>query len=67
MRPGPPCSIGLVIAEMSDEQRELMNGALRNQRVRGSDITRALQSNGHAISKWSLAHHRRGDCSCPKV
>lgn len=62
--PGPPCSVGVALAAMKEEDRLLLESAASRPEVRKSDLARALRDAGHPVSAWSLRHHYRKDCSC---
>ncbi len=62
-RPGYRCSVCTLLTELPAEDAEALQDALRTPEVQGSQIARALQSEGYDIKQNTVTRHRRGDCS----
>lgn len=65
VRRGPACKIGLILGDMTPEDREDLEVALADIVFPGTGIARALQSEGYEVSTQMIQRHRRGDCGCP--
>ena len=58
------CSVAVALHSLSVEDRALAYGALADQEYGTTQIARALQSEGLAVSATGVARHRKGDCAC---
>ncbi len=62
-RPGFRCSVCKLLAELPADDAEALREAVIDPMVQGSQIARALQSEGYDIKQNTVTRHRRGDCS----
>ena len=60
------CGVSAVLETLADDDRAALLDALGNGAYRSSDITRALQDEGHEIGYDAVSRHRRGACKCPR-
>lgn len=69
-RPGPTCTVAVILAQLPEEDAAQLEAAIDNPSVSGSSIAGTLTRNGHAVSdKTVLRHRRRGSatgCRCPR-
>lgn len=69
--PGPRCTVALILAQISDDERGSLTRLIDNPTVPGSRIAEALTKNGYEITdKTVLRHRKRGTstgCRCSKV
>lgn len=64
---GPRCAVALALEAMDDDDAAVLQAALDDkQGKQASVISRALKAVGHEVGGYSLARHRRGDCSCDR-
>lgn len=61
------CGIAVLLSGLSPEARQLVVVALGNQRLSNSAISTVLRKRvgDSAPRQFTVARHRRGDCSCP--
>lgn len=57
-RKGPPCSVGLLLAFMSKDDRAALVAALADPSIESRTIWRVLVEEGHEISDTPIARHR---------
>jgi len=62
-RRGSPCTVGLLLADLSDDDARELRGALASG-MQHAAIVRALTSEGHKFIASTIARHRRGECAC---
>ena len=62
-RRGSPCTVGVLLTELSDDDARELRGALASGMAHTS-IMRALASEGHRFIASTIARHRRGECAC---
>jgi DNA-binding MurR/RpiR family transcriptional regulator len=63
MRSGRRCTACVVIAEMTDDDRDTMSALLNDPSVSVMTIVRACQKAGYSrIGEGTLKRHRRGEC-----
>jgi hypothetical protein len=60
---GPRCSIGRLIATLSDKDAAAVKEALASDHGH-TTIARWLMAAGHKVNDHTIAHHRRKNCSC---
>jgi len=65
---GPPCGVSRMLELLSEEDREAVESVL-SQRANGQGISNRklheiLVAEGHVVSYYSLASHRRKQCRC---
>lgn len=58
------CTIGAILADMSDIDRSGLQQALDTPAFTGTAITAILKRRGHQISSHTVQRHRRGGCGC---
>lgn len=58
------CTIGMILADMSDIDRAGLEKALATPAFTGTAITAILKRRGHHISSHTVQRHRRGGCGC---
>ncbi|MFZ5863028.1 MAG: hypothetical protein ACOYXR_09340 [Nitrospirota bacterium] len=63
-RKGPPCSMSVILAALSDKDRDVLLAALQDRTVTNPQISRVLEREGHNIAAHTIGNHRRGSCSC---
>lgn len=62
-RPGFRCSVCKLLDDLTPEDGDALRAALRDPQVQGSQIARALMSEGHDVKQNTVTRHRRGDCT----
>ena len=62
-KPGPTCTVCILIPTLSDADREALEAAMTDLAVTASAIARALQSEGHDVSPETLRRHRAQRCA----
>lgn len=65
--PEPPpvlCAVGRLLVSLPDDERDALQGALKNPEWTHSAIRRALDAEGYSMSHSTVSRHRRGDCPC---
>ena len=62
-RPGPTCTVCILVPTLSGADREALEAAMTDLAVTASAIARALQSEGHDISPETLRRHRSQRCA----
>lgn len=66
---GSPCSLGVILARLDDEDREALLTALGTPEQRGLPapvIYAALVADEHTLSLQQINRHRSGQCRCAK-
>ena len=63
VRPGYRCTVCKLLTELAEDDSAALLEALRDPTVQGTQIARALQSEGHDVKQNTVTRHRRGDCS----
>lgn len=58
------CSVKHIRNEMSKEDAEFFDSALKDENITSASLVRAMKTEGYAISIHSMGRHRRGDCNC---
>lgn len=61
---GPRCFFARMT--FTDEQSEKLAAAFNHPEVKSSRITAVLRQWGFTVSPFTVARHRRGDCTCPR-
>jgi hypothetical protein len=63
---GPSCGIAKILAQLSDDDRQLVQGwlAASKDEVGHAHIARTLTRVGHRVDGSSVGRHRRGECLC---
>ena len=61
---GIRCAVSVALAEMSDDDRQVVIDALGNPRLQGTGIARVLRQHGFQVGDGAVHRHRRGECSC---
>lgn len=61
-RPGFRCAVCKLLDELTPDDADALRAALVDAQVQGSQIARALQSEGYEVSQNSVTRHRRHDC-----
>lgn len=64
---GPPCSVGVMVQQMTKEERADFEAACQDQLIAGSIIARVLIRRGYDIKVEALRRHRKGECRCERV
>jgi hypothetical protein len=64
IRKGPACSVQLLLADLDEDDRQVLTEALADTKIAGTAIARALLKEGHRVGSHVLNRHRRGMCSC---
>ena len=59
-----PCTMGLLIDRLDDEDRAELATYLGDPAVTSTAISRALRKSGHALADCTVRRHRRGECAC---
>ena len=62
-RPGFRCSVCKLLDELPKDDATALRDALRDPQVQGSQIARALMSEGYDVKQNTVTRHRRGDCT----
>lgn len=63
--PGRPCSVGLFLADLSDQDRAEVLDVLHDPRIPDAALVAALEATHDAVPRTHCwGHHRRGDCAC---
>lgn len=65
-RKGPPCTVGLLLEFMSDDDRTALVAALADPSIESRTIWRVLIDEGHEISDTPIGRHRNGVCQCSR-
>jgi hypothetical protein len=63
-RKGPPC--GLLGVHLDGKDWEALQAGLLDPTITAKAITAFLDKRGFAVSFWTVARHRRGECVCPR-
>ena len=62
-RPGPLCTVCIIITTLSKDDRDSLDAAFADVSVTGTAITRALQSEGHEVRAEAVRRHRDNRCA----
>jgi hypothetical protein len=60
------CSVGVLVSQLDDEQRERFTAAVGHPGITATAISSVLADWGHDLPARILQRHRRGDCTCPQ-
>lgn len=66
---GTPCSLGVILGKLDDEDRAALLNALGTPEQRGLPapvIYAALVADEHTLSLQQINRHRSGQCRCAK-
>lgn len=63
-RPGPRCTMGVVLERLDPEDRRDLAALLADPLVPGSLISRALIARQHNVKPQTVSRHRRRICDC---
>lgn len=67
-RPGPPCTVKLLLESLDTEDRRALEELLRNRGVSASKVAGVLMRHGFRIAAPAVTRHRRGHanggCAC---
>lgn len=66
-KPGPRCTVSLVLGTLPAADRELLADALTNRAISNEALFTACRDAGIDLTLAPLSRHRRGGCDCPKV
>jgi hypothetical protein len=61
---GFPCSVGLFLKQINEQERLAFNKILDNNKVGALAIFDMLKSNDYKVSKSAIYKHRRKQCRC---
>lgn len=61
---GPPCSVKVIIEQMTDEEQTEFAMACADWTIPGTVIAKVLQRKGFNVKAESLRRHRKGECRC---
>ena len=65
VRKGPRCSIGILMAGMSRDDRAALNSAFDDPEWTSTSIGKMLDEHaGFKCSPHTVQRHRRGECTC---
>lgn len=62
--PGPKCGVAKVRIVLVPADQTALDAALADDATSHSAISRALFSEGHRVSEFTVGRHRMGKCSC---
>jgi hypothetical protein len=66
IRKGPPCSVGLLLESLPDDEAAALN-VLLDSPMLGTDIAAHVYAEGYAdIAGGTYSRHRRGACCCER-
>ena len=67
-RPGPTCSVKVLLDSLPPADGAELRKALADPTIRATGLHRALRDRtvGEPPSTWSLSAHRRNDCACSR-
>jgi hypothetical protein len=67
VRKGPPCSVGLLLAALDDEERVAVIAALADKTRSKRHLSEAIRvAYKYEVQDHTLNRHRRGQCKCPR-
>ena len=67
VRKGPPCSVGLLLAALDDEERSALIAALADGKRSKRQLSEAIRvAYKFEIQDHTLNRHRRQQCKCPR-
>ena len=61
---GPPCSVSLMLQEMTEQDRTEFEMACADLSIPGTIIAKVLSRKGFDVKAESSRRHRKGDCRC---
>ena len=61
---GPSCTVGMMLEQMSDDERRDFKMACDDITIAGTVIARVLQRHGYDVKAEALRRHRKGECRC---
>lgn len=61
---GPHCTLGLLLTELDDDDRNALLNALNDTDFSGVEIARILSDAGHDMGYWVVNRHRAALCRC---
>lgn len=61
---GPPCSISLLLEQMTKEERRDFDLACSDWTIPGTVIAKVLQRKGYPVKAEALRRHRKKECRC---
>lgn len=63
---GLPCSMGLALAQMNDEDKKTMDGVLFDEprSLSNVQLVEVLQEEGYDVTYSAVSLHRRKACRC---
>jgi hypothetical protein len=59
---GPRCLLCLLLSQMSGDDLDILEEALKSPAFTSRQIATALEAEGYEIRMRSISRHRRGDC-----
>ena len=66
IRKGPPCTVGVLMSKLPEDERAGLQQMLDDCGWLGTDISREVAVLGYArIAGQTFNRHRRGACQCP--
>ena len=63
-RKGPPCTMGIVLQELPEDDIKGLLQALDNPTIKSTAIRRALEGRGYKVNDNTIGRHRRKECLC---
>lgn len=64
--PGPRCSVGKMLGELSDTDRAAVEDAINGSSVTAHDLSLVLRTYGHHVMPQTIRRHARDLCSCSR-
>jgi hypothetical protein len=64
IRKGPPCSVDIMLANLSAEDKKDFDDACADPTIASSTIARVLSRRGHTIRQEAIRRHRKKECRC---
>lgn len=64
---GLPCSVSVLLSKLNDEDREALEGILKNTSsgsISSRQIYEIITAEGHEVAFTAVANHRRKACRC---
>lgn len=63
-KPGPPCHLAEVLAQLNDEDRALLQSWLDDRRNSHKAIAVSLTDFGYPTTRFKVSWHRNQECRC---
>lgn len=63
LRRGPKCTICIMVMHLDKKDRQVLESAMADDTFTSMMIIRALEAEGHKISRSAFARHRRQECA----